>query len=1196
MDSSRIDALSEGTILHAYKIKRELGSGAFGITYLAEHGLLHTQHVIKEYLPESALRDRATSTVTPKSHQEEDLFNWGMSSFFNEARILNQLSHPNIVKVSDLFEANGTAYFVMPYLKGITLHQWIKDHPNPNQQQLEQLFVPILEGLKYIHERNLLHRDIKPENIYITENGNPVLIDFGAARLAIGNKSKALTQVLTPHFAPWEQYRSKGDFTPALDLYSLAGCIYQAITQKLPEEAPNRLEDDPQPRLAGSQHEGRFSKAFLTAVDTAMSVWAKDRYQNAFDFQKALLGQASENPAPSAPSSAPAAAVSNEQASAAVAHEHHNKSKTPIIVGGAGAAAALATAVWFFVLSPSTPDEPDLQTVGSETVVTSEQESDPDTLAEDVVEVDQAWLDAQSADTISAYETYLNACENCQHEEEAQNRLAELEQIEADRIAAEATAREAEAEQRRRQAQRNEDNQLWNQSTDANTVDSYRDYLTQCQLCENRSDAQSRIQSIQAAVQTAEQRAAAEEARRAAVQRDDVLWASLDGNESGYQRYLANCEACERQQEAQTAINEIVVRREARDADESLWQAALAQNDEAGWQNYLDNCTTCSEEADAESKLLEIEQNREAIAAEESLWIDTLEQDTVMAYQDYLASCQVCSDQNEAERRLLQLNARDSGLTVGANGSDFTSIQEAIDFALPGTEIRVAAGTYSESVRIEKDVKVIGAGQRGDAKLHVDEQDAIYLIGTDGGIENFSIRSRSGTQLSYAIFVDGGSPQILNNEIQSNSASVIAVNNGATPLVEGNIIRGSRQSGIVIYNQSAGVYRNNEIHDNTEFGIRLETDTNPSFSGNKIFANKQGGVIIIDSGSGEFEGNEIYDNEIANVIVTAGANPTFTGNTIRRSKSNGIFIFAGGSGRFDDNDILENVDFGVRIENDINPTFSNNRITANERGGVLILDNAQGQFSGNTIAENLSAGVLVTASGNPVFENNVVHKNEQHGIHIFDQGRGQYVNNRITENPLYGIVIRNGGAPVIERNQVEQNREGIGFLNDAGGTLRDNDIRDNQVYGLVIRGNSNPEVTENRIQSNQQGGVAVLDSGKGVFRSNLIVSNGFAGFLVTTGGTPTVVNNEISQSSESGLFIRDNAGGEYRDNDIHDNGFSGIAVRSGADPVIANNRIYMNREGIRIYDAGKGTFENNEITGNMNQAWDISDDSSPVRR
>ncbi len=177
----------------------------------------------------------------------------------------------------------------MPYLRGTTLHEWMKKHPDPFQNELEAIFVPLLEGLKYIHDRNLLHRDIKPENIYILENNHPILIDFGSARIAIGEKSKALTQVLTPHFAPWEQYRSKGTFTPALDLYSLAACMYQAITGKLPEEAPERIEEDLQPKLVGSEHEKWYSLNFLRAIDKSLSVHARDRHQDGFNLQKDLV-------------------------------------------------------------------------------------------------------------------------------------------------------------------------------------------------------------------------------------------------------------------------------------------------------------------------------------------------------------------------------------------------------------------------------------------------------------------------------------------------------------------------------------------------------------------------------------------------------------------------------------------------------------------------------------------------------------------------------------------------------------------------------------------------------------------------------------------------------------------------------------------------------------------------------------------
>lgn len=301
-EDDRQDALTTGTILHEYCIDKVLGSGAFGITYLARHQLFDTLHVIKEYLPDNALR-AIDSTVRPKSLNEEQLFEWGLGAFLNEAKLLHQLKHPNIVSVTDLFKANGTAYFVMPYLKGMTFQQWAKVNPQPSQEELINIFVPLLEGLKYIHEKQLLHRDIKPDNLYITDSGQPVLIDFGAARLAIGEKSRALTQILTPAFAPIEQYSSKGTFTPALDVYSLGGCMYFAITGTLPEEAPNRLQSDGQPRLCDGKYARRYDQYFLEAIDKSLSLWAADRFQSGFEFQKSLLAysgtptkEESENP------------------------------------------------------------------------------------------------------------------------------------------------------------------------------------------------------------------------------------------------------------------------------------------------------------------------------------------------------------------------------------------------------------------------------------------------------------------------------------------------------------------------------------------------------------------------------------------------------------------------------------------------------------------------------------------------------------------------------------------------------------------------------------------------------------------------------------------------------------------------------------------------------------------------------------
>lgn len=290
MAFERQDALPAGSILQSvYRIERVLGAGAFGITYLAQHINLHSPCVIKEYLPEIAVRKTDGYMVVPKSSADTAMFNESLAGFFAEAKLLHEMNHPNIVKVNNLFEANGTAYFVMPYMGQQTLLDWIAAHPQPNVEELDKIFIPLLEGLKYIHAQNLLHRDIKPANILITADHRPVLIDFGSARLAIGYTSP-ITTILTPGFAPIEQYNLNGHFTPALDLYSLAGCMYQALTGNLPEQAPSRLEDDKQPKLSQDTHYlTRYPEYWLAAVDKGLNIRASERWQTAFDMQNALL-------------------------------------------------------------------------------------------------------------------------------------------------------------------------------------------------------------------------------------------------------------------------------------------------------------------------------------------------------------------------------------------------------------------------------------------------------------------------------------------------------------------------------------------------------------------------------------------------------------------------------------------------------------------------------------------------------------------------------------------------------------------------------------------------------------------------------------------------------------------------------------------------------------------------------------------
>ena len=278
-----------GHRLQNYHVLRVLGVGGFGVTYLAEHATLAHKVAIKEYLPnEFALRDGAT--VYPKSEADREDFEWGLARFLDEARTLVRFEHRNLVRVRDYFEANQTAYIVMDYEDGEPLDRLLENLGTLTEAQLRRILLPIVEGLREVHAAGYLHRDIKPSNIFVRRaDESPVLLDFGAARQALGRKSKSMTAVASVGYSPPEQYESEGEQGPWSDIYALAALCYRAITGTAPVEAPRRLnrlaqrQPDPLPRLSETTAEG-YSMSLLEAVDQGLEVIAADRPRNLDDW------------------------------------------------------------------------------------------------------------------------------------------------------------------------------------------------------------------------------------------------------------------------------------------------------------------------------------------------------------------------------------------------------------------------------------------------------------------------------------------------------------------------------------------------------------------------------------------------------------------------------------------------------------------------------------------------------------------------------------------------------------------------------------------------------------------------------------------------------------------------------------------------------------------------------------------------
>ncbi len=298
--TKKSNTLPVGYRLHQYRVEAVLGAGGFGITYMAVHEALQTRAAVKEYFPvEWSYRDRndinvlanTQGTLPTSEVGEEACYAWGLERFLNEARILAKVNHPGVVRVRDFFEENGTAYIVMDYEDGEALSQLLQREKTLSEEQIRRLTDDVLPALKAVHDQGYLHRDLKPANLYLRSDNRTILIDFGAARQALGRRSKSVTSVFSPGYSPIEQYLVDGKgYGPWTDIYALGAVLYHCVTGAAPIEAPARVLDDPL-RPAEEAAAGRYNPALLRLIDRAMAVRPERRFQSIEQMRVALEAQ-----------------------------------------------------------------------------------------------------------------------------------------------------------------------------------------------------------------------------------------------------------------------------------------------------------------------------------------------------------------------------------------------------------------------------------------------------------------------------------------------------------------------------------------------------------------------------------------------------------------------------------------------------------------------------------------------------------------------------------------------------------------------------------------------------------------------------------------------------------------------------------------------------------------------------------------
>ena len=280
--------LENNTLLQGgkYKIVRYISSGGFGCTYEGELVLLHKRIAIKEFfVKDFCNRDEQTSHVTVGTQSKLKLVERLQNKFLEEAGALYSMQHQNIVRVTDVFEENGTAYYVMDYVDGESLQQKVKNEGALSETIALKYIRQIADALKYVHGQNRLHLDIKPGNIMVNSMDNAILIDFGASKQydEVDGENTSTLLGKTPGYAPIEQMSNNvKQFTPATDIYSLGATLYKLLTGVTPPDATEifneGLEELPE----------SISKSTNDAVMKAMELRVKNRPQTIDAFLEML--------------------------------------------------------------------------------------------------------------------------------------------------------------------------------------------------------------------------------------------------------------------------------------------------------------------------------------------------------------------------------------------------------------------------------------------------------------------------------------------------------------------------------------------------------------------------------------------------------------------------------------------------------------------------------------------------------------------------------------------------------------------------------------------------------------------------------------------------------------------------------------------------------------------------------------------
>jgi len=531
--TNRSIALQPGSHIVDMQINAILGVGASGITYMVTDPAIGTRFALKEYLPARRVTRREDGQVSPIDRQSAPAFAQGLKLFLNEARIVAALDHPHVVKVLRYFEANGTAYFLMPYYNGQPLHRLLESRGAFNREEAKALMLPLMDALEYIHREGVVHQDIKPGNIYMTEKGDPVLLDFGVAASA-----DALPRLGSEGYAAPEQSDTDAPLGPWTDIYGLAATLYRCVTGKIPVSASARREalangeTDPLTPFGELAPAGLYG-GLTDAVELGLKVPWQERPGDVGAWKKSFKSLDWHR-------SVVAGAKSGD-------FDKEGREWLPMIL--LAVFLLSMTAVGIFLLTDKSPQPSGAGTAAKPDEAAS-VEGQPVRQQEPTSEELQRWQGALQADTVLGYRRFISDFPDSIYREQAETQLDVL------------------------------DENRWAELSAEDSVPAYEDYLDVFPDGLHQAEALQRIEAIQ-------QAEAKKERERIERERlDNLAWetATSERTVASFDRYITEWPAGLHIEEA-TRLRRLL---KDQSEDDKAFQTALKLNNKAAFQAYID--------------------------------------------------------------------------------------------------------------------------------------------------------------------------------------------------------------------------------------------------------------------------------------------------------------------------------------------------------------------------------------------------------------------------------------------------------------------------------------------------------------------------------------------------------------------------------------------------------------------------------